>query len=194
MLAALKEIVNPDVVLNIATGDRVLILKEDAPDSKIKKLYIKDVPENSFTLDLQPGGAQNRWFQQLSCYVDIGNERGVNKGCDLVLLVPQCESQWVVLIFDLKSDKPRKGDTEKQLLNSELYVQYLMTMVRHHYGIDTSTIRFQRSIVTTNKHSVRQSSTYRPNQKKPERASYNTESVRVVGNKEAYINLGALLR
>ncbi len=104
MLAAVKEIINPDVVLNIATGDKRLTLKEQDAASKIKKLHIQLVPKNSFafTLDHQPGGRNNRWFKQLSCYVDVSNDKGVNKGCDLILLIPGSggQDQWIVLILD----------------------------------------------------------------------------------------------
>lgn len=84
MLEAFKELINPDVVLGIATFDKKLTLKEDGKDSKLKKLHIQDVPEGSFafTLDHQPGGSDNKWFKQLSCYVNVSNDKGVNKGCD----------------------------------------------------------------------------------------------------------------
>ncbi|KPA17756.1 hypothetical protein MHK_002023 [Candidatus Magnetomorum sp. HK-1] len=89
MLAAIKEIISPDVVLNIATGDNILTIKEKSADAKIKKLRIENIPKNAFafTLDHQPGKGQNRWFKQLSCYVNVSNNKGVNKGCDLVLFI-----------------------------------------------------------------------------------------------------------
>ena len=151
MLAAFKEIINPDVIIDIATSDKLLILIENSPESKIRELHIQGVPENSFAfaLEYRPPGKPQKWLKQLSYYVKSDNDIGVNKGCDLILLVPQKNDHWVVLICELKSDKPKKGDTEKQLLNSELYIRYLMSMVNSYYQpkfnnakIITRTMRF----------------------------------------------------
>jgi hypothetical protein len=40
MLEAFKELINPDVVLGIATFDKKLTVKEDGKDSKLKKLVM----------------------------------------------------------------------------------------------------------------------------------------------------------
>lgn len=137
----MKQIINPDVIVNIATESQTLTLKESGADSKIKKLHIQNIPQNTFafTLDYQPSGPENRMFKQLSCYVDISNKNAINKGCDLVLLIPQIK-HYTVLLFELKSKKPKQVATEKQLLNSELYVRYLMTLVKHHYGVDVTSL------------------------------------------------------
>ena len=196
MLAAIKEIINPEVVLEIATGDSQLILKESGNDSKVKKLFIESVPEGSFafTLDHQPSGRNNRMYKQLSCYVDISNKKNINKGCDLILFVPQ-ESNYTILIFDLKSKKPNMTDTEKQLLNSELFVRYLMTLIQEHYEVDTNCVNYKRSIVTTSmKNGVPKSITYRPNEKQRGLESFYVKPVRVNYRKEARVNLGALLK
>ncbi|GBC60112.1 hypothetical protein DENIS_1057 [Desulfonema ishimotonii] len=203
MLTAFKGIINPDVVLNIATGDKELTLKEEGTDSTIRKLHIQDVPENAFafTLDYQPGKRKNRWFKQLSCYVDVDNKEGVNKGCDLVLLFPKPgENRWIVLIFDLKSKKPVIKKTEKQLLNSELYVRYLMTMAEHHYGVDANSVEYKRAIVTT-KAKLSKNPTYpkdkktseSSDQRNPVSESFHIKAVRV-RRKEAHVHLGALLK
>jgi hypothetical protein len=194
MLTAIKEIVNPDVVLNIATGDKRLTLKEQAADSKIKKLHIENVPEDAFafTLDYQPGKAKNRWFNQLSCYVNTSNNKGINKGCDLVLFVPQEDNHFIVLIFDLKSKKPTKKDVEKQLLNSELYVRYLIAMIKHHYDVDTESVEYKRTIVTISK-KINKRVVYMPNDKASVINSFHTETVHIK-RKEAKINLGALIK
>ena len=195
MIAAIREIINPDVVLNITTGDQELVLKEPAPDSKIKRLRIKGVPESSFafTLDHQPK-KNNRLYKQLSCYVDVSNQKGINKGCDLILLVPN-ENGFTVLLFDLKSKKIKVKDVEKQLLNSELYVRYLMAMVQNYYGIDINNIEYKRSIVTTSeKKGLSKSNTYQPNEKRrSDDVSFDTYPVRV-HRKEAFVYLRALLK
>ncbi len=196
MITAIKEIINPEVVLDMATGDKRLILKESAIDSKIKKLFVESIPDGSFafTLDHQPSGQDNRMYKQLSCYVNIGNQKGVNKGCDLILFIPE-GNNCTVLIFDLKSKKPNKEDTEKQLLNSELFIRYLITLIRCYYKIDTNSVSYKRAIVTTSgRNGIPKSSTYRPNERKREQKSFHIQPVRVNYRKEAHVYLGALLR
>jgi len=139
MLNAIKDIINPDIVLNIETESNTLTLKESAPDSKIKKLHIKSVPENTFafTLDYQPRGYANRFFKQLSCYVDIRNKKGINKGCDLVLVIPQT-NYYVVLLFELKSKKPD--------LDSYLFFScYFGKRIRKPFWFWLVQVRFYRS-------------------------------------------------
>lgn len=164
MLEAIQEIINPKVVLNICTGNKTLTVKEDHQDSKIKKLHIQNIPEAAFafTLDYKPQ-RDIKWFQQLSCYLNKAKE-GINKGCDLVLFLP---SSFQILICDLKSDRVKKEDCERQLLNSELYVRYLLSMVQEYYDIDTSKIKFKRVIITT-KPNPNKNPTYSPNNKKSE--------------------------
>lgn len=196
MLSAFKEVINPKVILNIVAKDKLLTIKENSSSSKIKKLHIKDVPENAFafTLDYQVSGKDQRWYKQLSCYVNISNDKGVNKGCDLILLIPEMNKNFKVLIFDLKSDKPRIKDTEKQLINSELYVRYLISMVHAHYNVDINDVKYKKTIVTTDKNSIRKSATYRPNQKTAKEKCFSSVPVSITARKDAYVNLGTLLR
>uniref|UniRef100_UPI0033658D3B hypothetical protein n=1 Tax=Candidatus Albibeggiatoa sp. nov. BB20 TaxID=3162723 RepID=UPI0033658D3B len=131
---AFRKIINPDVVLDIITGDRELVLREKGVNSKINKLHITNVPVDSFafTLDYDDSPKNKICFQQLSIYLNRALE-SVNKSCDLVLVIPDLENKYKILILDLKSDKPNLNDTEKQLLNSELYVRYILSMLQYHY-------------------------------------------------------------
>ena len=195
MLAAIKEIINPDVVIESDIAKKELLLKEDGADSKIKKLYITNMPENAFafTLDHQPGSAANRWFKQLSPYVDVSNDKGVNKGCDLIILWQE-EGQLYALVFDLKSNKPRKEATKKQLNNSELFLNYLMAMVHLHYGVAIGTVQIKKAIGTTDSRAVRKGATYRPNATATHVADYHIESITPRAYQTGYISLSQLAR
>lgn len=194
MLVKLKETINPDVIVDISDADKTILIKEDGADSKIKKLLIKGVPSNTFafSLDHQPGGRDNRFFKQLSCYINAACDSGVNKGCDLVVVSQLDDGGYDVLIFDLKSDKPRKDATEKQLLNSELYVKYLMSMLESHCQIDISNIKYRRAIVTTDARAVRKNPTYRPNKSVASDTNYKVKNVTVNRAKESSVHYGAL--
>lgn len=123
MLAAMREIINPDVVINSDSAKKQLKLKEDGADSKVAELYIEHIPENAlaFTLGYQPQKDKQK-FKQLSLYVNSTNDVGMNKGCDLIILW-QDTKQKRALVFDLKSDKPKPQVTQKQLDNSELFLK-----------------------------------------------------------------------
>ncbi|MDD2661826.1 MAG: hypothetical protein PHY54_19440 [Methylococcales bacterium] len=192
MLTAFRDMILPAVRVDFSIADGILILKESASDSKVKKLYIQGIPEHTFafTLDYQP--AQHaRCFKQLSCYVDPANGKGINKGCDLVVVTYK-NDKWQILVLDMKSDKPNISETGTQLLNSELYVRYIVSMLKHHYEIDTSVINYQRTMVTTGTRGIRKEAIYKPNDAKPKKNSFH--AVQVQSNKhEAKVHLGKLL-
>ena len=195
MLAAIKEIINPDAIIESNMAKKELLLKEDGADSKIRKLYITNIPENAFafTLDYQPGGSENRWFKQLSPYVNVSNAQGVNKGCDLIILWQKGDQPYA-LVFDLKSDKPRPEATKKQLNNSELFLNYLLTMVNLHYGVAIDKVKIQKAIGTTDSRAVRKSPTYRPNAKVTPSADYHIEVITPKSHHTGYISLAQLAR
>lgn len=195
MLAAIKDIINPDVVINQDMAKNKILLKESGVDSKLSNLYITNLPDNAFafTLDHQPGGKDNRIFQQLSPYINICNKKGVNKGCDLILLWQE-DNVYTALIFDLKSDKPKVEATQKQLDNSELFLKYVLSMLSMHYDIPTDSVVIKKAIVTTDNRAARKGPTYRPNSEPSRIGNYHIETVAPKAYKEGYIALQKLSR
>lgn len=195
MLEALREIINPDVLINHDGQNRQLSLDENGKDSKIEKLYITNMPDNfiAFTLDYQPGGPDNRKFQQLSPYVNIGNGKGVNKGCDLIILWYD-SPRYLALVFDLKSDKPKTEVTQMQLDNSELYFKYLLSMVTYHYGIATDNVIIKKAIVATSNRNIPKGPTYPKNSEQSQFKNFKIEHVKPCSNKNGYIQFKQLTR
>ena len=194
MLAAMKEIINPDVIIDFDTKKKRLKLKEEGADSKVAELYIEHIPDNAlaFTLDYQPKRNKQR-YKQLSLYVNSTNDVGVNKGCDLIILW-QDTKQKRALVFDLKSDKPRPQATQKQLDNSELFLKYLLSMAKAHYGIDANGIEIDKAIVTTNARNVRKRTTYPPNAETAQVGNYKVESVVANASRTASISFRQLTK
>jgi hypothetical protein len=195
MLEEMREVINPDVIIEADTDNKKLLLKEDGLDSKIRKLYITHVPDNivAFTLDHQPGGADNRWFQQLSPYVNISNNNGVNKGCD-VIIIWQDNDGYFALVFDLKSSKPKISATQKQLDNSEIFLKYLLSMIKQHYKIPTHSIKIRKAIVITDSGALRKGATYRPNAQPTRIDGCHVEVVIPKDHRTGYIALSQLAR
>jgi hypothetical protein len=162
VINSLKEIICPDVVLALDTSHQeydTLPLKENSKDSKLNKLLIERIPKNSFafTLDCNSKGAH---FKQLSCYLNK-TTAGINKGCDLVIFFMN-NGKYCVLIFDLKSDKPNTKDTKIQLMNSRIYVRYLIGIIANHYHIDCNSVRIiSRAGVTRPKYMIPKCKTFR---------------------------------
>ncbi|HHT00067.1 MAG TPA: hypothetical protein ENK73_04330 [Thiomicrospira sp.] len=197
MKDALRKIINPDVVLDSTiqeNGLRIIRVKEESPESKIKKLIITHVPENcfAFTLDhLTSKTDQKRLcFQQLSCYFNKSNQEGINRSCDVVLF-SEYKRAYYFLMLDLKSYKIKRKEYELQLDNSELFVRYINSLIGAYYSSslpESQTIKCQKTFVTTNK---RKNSVYQAS--KGIVPEYLAVSVEVDHKKEARVALGKLL-
>lgn len=194
MLAAMKDIINPDVVIHYDTAKKKLKLKEDGADSKVATLYIEHIPADAlaFTLDYQPKKDKQK-YKQLSLYVNSTNDVGVNKGCDLIILWQDTE-QKRALVFDLKSDSPKPQATQKQLDNSELFLKYLLSIAAVHYGINVDSIEIDKAIVTTNARNVRKRTTYQPNADTGQIGNYKVESVVANSSRTASVSFRQLTR
>lgn len=194
MLAAMREIINPDVVIHYDTAKKKLKLKEDGADSKVAELYIDHIPDNAlaFTLDYQPKKDKQK-YKQLSLYVKSTNGVGVNQGCDLIILW-QDTKQKRALVLELKSDRLKPKDNQKQLYNSELFLKYLLSMAELHYGIDANGIEIDKAIVTTNARNVSKRTTYQPNADAKQVANYKVASVVANSSRTASISFRQLTR
>ncbi len=194
MLTAMKEIINPDVVINYDSAKKQLTLKEEGADSKVDELYINHIPDNAlaFTLDYQPKREQQK-FKQLSLYVNSTNDIGINKGCDLIILWQDAERNRA-LVFDLKSDKPKPQATQKQLDNSALFLKYLLSMASAHYQVDTDGIEIDKAIVTTGARGTNKKATYQPNAKTTQVGTYHVVSVAANSTKTANVSFRQLIK
>lgn len=195
MLRALSSIIFPDVVLSVAgttAGQGVLIIKEDDDASKIKKLKIMGVAEKSFafTLDHKVSKADKKTpcFKQLSSYFHPENDVGINKGCDLVLFT-QFRDVWYALVLDMKSDRPDRVATERQLQNSELFVKYVCSLANAYYpDAELLAFHYVKTYTTTN---MRKNGVYQA--RKQPFSEYLSVSVEVNDHQEASVHLGKLL-
>jgi len=196
VLDKLRDIINPEVIVNIATEDKTVVVKEKDTNSKIKKLIITDLPKDTFafTLDYQPGGTKNKKFKQLSNYVNAECDYGVNKSCDLVIVSkPDNKCSYNVLVFDLKSTKPIKNNTKKQLLNSELFVKYLMTLLTNHCNVNSTISNYYRAIVISDKRANRKNKTYpKPSKSTKLNEDFKIVNVQVNNNKFGSVNFNKL--
>ncbi len=151
MISTLEEIIDPNSRVDIiGEHSNYLILKEKSKESKISKLVIKNIPSNcfAFTLDCADK-VKGKSYSQLSSYLNDSNDKGINKSCDLVIMYFKEDMKLVeVDLIDLKSDKIKIQRCESQLNNSELFIRYLLDIIRFHYSIDL-TPKVRKTIIFT---------------------------------------------
>lgn len=185
---ALTQIISPKVVLPIQKDQSkcFLVVEETGTDSKIKRLIITDLEENSFAFTLDHKAP---CFKQLSAYFNSTNEDGINKSCDLVLFT-QFKASWYVLILELKSNAPKLEPLQLQLQNSELFIRYIGTLIQAYYpqcNIKLDTMTYQKTFITTRQRPGPVKQNNKPS------FDYLPVAVQVDGHQKATVRIGKLL-
>lgn len=139
MREAFGDLLREELFIEYNEPLKEVLAKEESPGARLKQLKIKNVPEGAcaFQLDFAPSGelkkTHGKAFKQLSCL--IKSDHGIaNKKCDIVIAYPR-DGRVHFLIADMKSDSPSKSSCKKQLRNSELFVQYLLSLLKEYHGV-----------------------------------------------------------
>ncbi len=115
-----SDLLSPEILLSLVekSGVYAVTVKETGAEAKLKSLEITGLAQDdlAFTLDYQPSGGMSACFKQLSCYLNVGQEK-INKGCDFVLVTKR-KGGLCVLLGELKSNKPKEREVKEQLKNS----------------------------------------------------------------------------
>lgn len=156
MIDSVSSIFSPKVKVDIyqrLKQSRFLVIPENGILSSIKKLYLYDLPDNSYAISLDIpvtkfSESEKIQFERLNHYLDKANGLGINKRCDLVLFT-EIDGAEGVYIFVLKSSDPDPEDVRNQLVNSEIYIKYILELVKYFYKKDISPIEFHKVIGTT---------------------------------------------
>ncbi|QIZ46585.1 hypothetical protein [Dickeya zeae] len=157
MIDIITSIFSPKVAIDIHNevnaGCKFLQIDEEGEFSDIKKLTVNNLPDDCFaiTLDIPQKNlddSEKIAYSRLNHYFDKSNSVGLNKKCDLIIFAKLEEEQCVV-VFDLKSKDPKPDASAKQLLNSEIYVRYVLDVAATFYDFDISCIKIIKVIGTT---------------------------------------------
>ena len=137
MTKSFHDLLRPELFLNIS-GCGELLVKECDSCAILKKLRIQRVPNGSvaFKLDYSPSSKskmklRNLWGQ-LSCLISSSHAKA-NKRCDFVIVSPG-ESSSKIILGEMKSRKLKRADCSAQLRNSELYVNYLLSLLSEYHA------------------------------------------------------------
>lgn len=137
MIKSFQDLLRPELFLSIS-GSGELSIKENESCAVLKDLRIKRVPDGSvaFELDHAPSGELKvklrNAFSQLSCLIH-GSHAKANKRCDFVIVSPGKSSSKIIL-GEMKSRSPRRAECSAQLRNSELYVNYLLSLLSEYHA------------------------------------------------------------
>lgn len=124
----LREILNPVIIDCINQEKGFAVLKENNPNSKIKRLEIHGLDKHAvvFKLDIE-----KLEFKYKSPYLNPC-EKGIHSGCDYIIATRK-EQRNILLFCELKSNDI--GGGKKQLLNALPFVDYLFSLLKAHKNI-----------------------------------------------------------
>ncbi|QHP79814.1 hypothetical protein EO763_07635 [Pectobacterium odoriferum] len=157
MIDIIANVLNDKVKVALIKTQKGSLLKftEDSPSSKINKIEIEDIPDNSIAFTLDYNDPSDRSFKKLSPYFNPENDIGINKSCDLVILSIKNtqnddgsqKAKADVLVTDFKSDTvgPRGAI---QIENSILFVDYIIKLLEKFYSLKINPC-FIRRIIST---------------------------------------------
>lgn len=181
-----------------------LIVIEDGIKSAIRRLHLENLPSRSYAVSLDTPTSkfseeEKIQFSRLNHYLDKSNGTGINKRCDLVLFT-EMDGIETVYIFDLKSADPDPDAACLQLMNSEIYIKYILELANVFYKKDMSNVKIFKVIGTTR---VRKQVSYADTQqrekilrKKTLFNQYNVREICILPEKDykAFLNFNEIVR
>lgn len=165
-LSVMRELLVDDIIGSTGAehGRCFALLKEDAPDSKLRTVKIFDVSPDSILINLDK-------FEQPKTL--LKGERGQRQRCDYVLLTI-CQDKPLMLFVEMKSRTLDKPEIRRQFKGSECVMDYCNSVLKRFHAQDNFLGHFQKRFVVFYKVSMSKQRTrpVQPTQKndKPERA------------------------
>ncbi|MEI7424263.1 MAG: hypothetical protein WCK18_19325 [Prolixibacteraceae bacterium] len=103
-----------EVIQSFDQFNHTMVLKED---ENRQLITIGGIPDGSILLKLDVNKPE---YKQKSKYLKRG-EPFIHKGCDYCLIIP---SKDLIILFELKSMKPKVKDYVDQFVASEIFIRY----------------------------------------------------------------------
>ena len=127
----LKEIIDPGVRIPIDADKKILKIKEEALDAKLKVIKITGLNVKStfaFKLDIEK--------KQLSPYLNR-SKKNINKGCDAIIITITEKGKGYLFICELKSYSHKDHEVIAKMENSSLFLDYVNTIFKKFCNIKT---------------------------------------------------------
>ena len=110
-----------EVIVNFDEQNQTMLLKEEETKQEI---LIGGIPIDSILLKLD---VNKREYKRKSMYLRRDTPF-IHKGCDYCLIIP---SRQQIVLFELKSNKPKEKDYVNQFIASEIFMNYCTALSRH---------------------------------------------------------------
>ena len=121
-LAVLGQLFDPKRLHTLIGGSVVI---EEEKQATLKRLQIDGVGADAVAL----------WFDQAGHPTPFANGQGVRKACDAILF-RRFGDEGYILCVELKSGEPPPEKYAEQLLSAQCFVDYVVSIVKHFYGIE----------------------------------------------------------
>lgn len=127
-----------EVIQDFDEHNQTMVLKEEENNQYIT---VGGIPNDSILLKLD---VDKKEYKQKSKYLRRGIEF-IHKGCDYCLIIP---SQNLILLFELKSLKPKVKNYVEQFIASEIFINYCKNLNDYKLGIQ-SDYTYKRILLST---------------------------------------------
>ncbi len=126
-----------EVIQSFDLLNQTMVLKEIDTNQEI---LIGGIPSDSILLKLD---IDKREFKRKSMYLKRDTPF-IHKGCDYCLIIP---SQEKIILFELKSLKPKVKDYVNQFIASEIFIEYC-SKLSNYISCSTINYTFQRILLS----------------------------------------------
>lgn len=132
-ISHLKNILNPEVNIPV-TADAGVILEEPNPQAVLKKVTLKGFLKDqtvAFKLDIQG--------KRISEYLNPA-ESNINKACDGIIFtrLADDDDRLYVFLCELKSGQPRESEILSKYRNTNLFIQFIISILKEFYEVKDS--------------------------------------------------------
>lgn len=143
MKTEINQLMHQDAILPRLDSDNSSVLIEETQnqdDYLLKELIITNLKADSveLKLDQRPSDQAKEEFGQrghsrLSRFVDDEKNKA-DRRCDIIIIEPKnSKDEYRIVFAEMKTTIKKVGDFKVQLLNSRVYVDYILELIRVHY-------------------------------------------------------------
>jgi hypothetical protein len=118
-------------------GHWCFVMEENAPEAKLRKMVIRDVPEGSLLLKMQQYPELRNIFK---------STRGECKRCDYILLTPSGNDLYAIFI-EMKSHRPDNRDPIPQFRGADCFMTYCRAVAEQFYDTAFSSCSAKKRFV-----------------------------------------------
>lgn len=134
----MRNIFDVDIIQDFDQEKGQIVLKEEDNQQKIK---IRGIPSDAILLKLD---VDKKDYKRKSMYLKR-EAPFIHKGCDYCLIIPSLQK---ILLFELKSTKPKEKNYVEQFIASEIFINYCLELYSY-IGCSKINFEYRRILLST---------------------------------------------